>query len=244
MIVRRATYHYIPEADSPGEGFEGGMLRVLITDDQPLVRTGLRTILELEDGLEVVGEARDGVEAVSESARLQPDVVIMDLQMPGGDGVTATRAITGRAGEGPPHVLVLTTFSDDESVFAALQAGAAGFLLKDAPPDRLLDAIRVVSTGEGLLDPAVTSRVIAAGARRTTTVAAPDGFEDLTPREREVFFLIAGGLSNADIAADLHLGLETVRTHVKHILLKLGLRDRVQAVVVAYESGLVQPHRV
>jgi DNA-binding NarL/FixJ family response regulator len=216
-------------------------LRVLITDDQPLVRTGLRTILELEDGLEVVGEACSGPEAVEAAARLQPDVVIMDLQMPGGDGVTATREISARAAGGPPRVLVLTTFSDDESVFAALQAGAGGFLLKDATPDRLFDAIRVVSSGDGLLDPAVTSRVIAAGARRgPTNVTSPAGFEELTARERELFFLVAAGQSNANIAASLHLGMETVRTHVKHILLKLGLRDRVQVVVVAYESGLVR----
>lgn len=217
-------------------------LRVLITDDQPLVRTGLRTILELEDGLEVVGEACDGREAVAAVERLRPDVVLMDLQMPGGDGVSATREISARTGDGPPRVLVLTTFSDDESVFAALQAGAAGFLLKDAPPARLVEAIRVVSGGDGLLDPAVTSRVIAAGARRAAVVRTPAGFDDLTPRERELFFLIASGRSNADIAGHLQLGLETVRTHVKHILLKLGLRDRVHVVVAAYESGLVQPH--
>jgi DNA-binding NarL/FixJ family response regulator len=202
---------------------------------------GLRTILDLEPGLEVVGEAANGKDAVTASARLSPHVVIMDLQMPGGDGVTAIRAIRARAGEGPPRVLVLTTFSDDESVFAALQAGAGGFLLKDAPPDRLVEAIRIVSSGEGLLDPAVTQRVIAAGAGRRAHATPPPGFDELTPRERELFFLIASGRSNADIAGHLHVGLETVRTHVKHILFKLGVRDRVQLVVTAYESGLVQP---
>lgn len=217
------------------------MLRVLITDDQPLARTGLRTILDLEPGLEVVGEAVNGEEAVIAAARLSPDVVIMDLQMPGGDGITAIRRIRERAGEGPPRVLVLTTFSDDESVFAALRAGAGGFLLKDAPPDRLADAIRVVSSGEGLLDPAVTQRVIAAGAGPRARATPPPGFDELTPRERELFYLIASGRSNADIASHLQVGLETVRTHVKHILFKLGLRDRVQLVVTAYESGMVQP---
>lgn len=217
-------------------------LRVLITDDQPLARTGLRTILDLEPGIDVVGEAANGREAVTAAVRLRPDLVIMDLQMPGGDGITAIRELRAGAGEGPPRVLVLTTFSDDESVFAALQAGAGGFLLKDASPARLLDAIRVVSSGEGLLDPAVTSRVIAAGAGRPAQVREPEGFEDLTPREREIFFLIAAGHSNAAMADELQLGLETVRTHVKHVLFKLGLRDRVHLVVAAYESGLVRPH--
>ncbi len=215
---------------------------MLITDDQPLARTGLRTILDLEPGVEVVGEAANGVEAAISAARLQPDVVIMDLQMPGGDGITAIRKIRAAAGEGPPRVLVLTTFSDDESVFAALQAGAGGFLLKDASPARLLDAIRVVSSGEGLLDPAVTRRVIAAGAGRPARVVEPSGFADLTPREREIFFLIAAGHSNGAMADQLQLGLETVRTHVKHVLFKLGLRDRIQLVVTAYESGLVRPN--
>jgi DNA-binding NarL/FixJ family response regulator len=217
-------------------------LRVLITDDQPLARTGLRTILDLEPGVEVVGEAADGVEAVSATERLLPDVVIMDLQMPGGDGITAIRTIRAGAGEGPPRVLVLTTFSDDESVFAALQAGAGGFLLKDASPARLLDAIRIVNSGEGLLDPAVTRRVIAAGAARPARVAEPQGFAELTPREREIFYLIAAGHSNGAMADQLQLGLETVRTHVKHVLFKLGLHDRVQLVVTAYESGLVRPN--
>jgi DNA-binding NarL/FixJ family response regulator len=216
-------------------------LRVLITDDQPLARTGLRTILDLEPGVDVAGEAANGREAVALAEELKPDLVIMDLRMPGGDGISAIRKICARAGEGPPRVLVLTTFSDDESVFAALQAGASGFLLKDTSPARLLEAIRVVSSGEGLLDPAVTRRVIAAGAGRPGEAHEPPGFEDLTPREREIFYLVAAGHSNGAMAEQLQLGLETVRTHVKHALFKLALRDRVQLVVMAYETGLVRP---
>jgi DNA-binding NarL/FixJ family response regulator len=214
-------------------------IRVLIADDQPLVRSGLRTILGAEGDIEVVGEAADGAEAVAKSQRLSPDVVLMDVQMPGTDGLTATRQI---AAAGGPGVVVLTTFGHDEYLFAALSAGAAGFLLKDAPPDDIVEAVRVVHGGHGLLSPAVTRRVIAAyGAGADRSGPPPPGFDDLTDREREVFELIARGRSNGEIASDLVVSEATVKTHVGRILLKLGLRDRVQAVIAAYEMGLVKP---
>jgi DNA-binding NarL/FixJ family response regulator len=214
-------------------------IRVLIADDQPLVRSGLRTILGAEPDIEIAGEAGDGAEAVARAERLAPDVVLMDVQMPVKDGLAATREITAAGG---PGVIVLTTFGDDEYLFEALRAGAAGFLLKDAPPDDIVEAVRVVHGGHGLLSPVVTRRVIAAyGAGAERHGPPPPGFEDLTDREREVFELIARGRTNAEIAADLYVSEATVKTHVGRVLLKLGLRDRVQLVIAAYEMGLVRP---
>ena len=214
-------------------------IRVLIADDQPLVRSGLRTILGTEADIEVAGEAADGAEAVAKAQRLEPDVVLMDIEMPGTDGLAATREIVAAGG---PDVIILTTFSTDEYLFQALSGGAAGFLLKDAPPDDIIDAVRVVHAGEGLLSPAVTRRVIAAyGAGAERHGPPPAGFEELTDREREVFELIARGRTNGEIAADLFVSEATVKTHVGRVLLKLGLRDRVQLVIAAYEMGLVKP---
>ncbi|MGC5334314.1 response regulator [Micromonospora sp. DT62] len=224
-------------------------VRVLLADDQHLVRTGFRVILEVEDDIEVVGEAADGERAASMARALRPDVVLMDVEMPGVDGLEATRRITaGQDGPGGPAVLILTTFDRDDYLFAALRAGASGFLLKNGTPEALIEAIRVLARGDGLLAPELTRRVIATFARpgepgppgspRTTPEAA---LRDLTPREREVLVLVAGGASNAEIAAELHLGEATVKTHVSRVLAKLGLRDRVQAVVFAYEHGVVRP---
>jgi DNA-binding NarL/FixJ family response regulator len=214
-------------------------IRVLIADDQPLVRSGLRAILGAEADMEVAGEAGDGAEAIAKAQRLAPDVVLMDVQMPGTDGLTATREIAASNG---PGVIVLTTFGDDEYLFEALRAGAAGFLLKDAPPDDIVAAVRVVHGGHGLLSPTVTRRVIAAyGAGADRTGPPPAGYDDLTEREREVFELIARGRTNGEIAGDLVVSEATVKTHVGRILLKLGLRDRVQLVIAAYEMGLVKP---
>jgi DNA-binding NarL/FixJ family response regulator len=216
-------------------------IRVLLADDEALVRGGFRMILESQDGIEVVGEADDGRRAVSEAERLRPDVVVMDIQMPGTDGVTATREILGRLTD-PPRVLVVTTFDIDEYVYEALRAGASGFLLKNSPPEELARAIRVVAAGESLLSPSITRRLIEDVARRPRTAsAAPSALGELTEREREVLLLVAQGLSNAEIAERLVVSLGTVKTHVARLLMKLGLRDRVQAVVLAYESGLVTP---
>ncbi len=212
-------------------------IRVLIADDQPLVRTGLRMILGTEPGIEVIGEAADGQEAIDRCAELAPDVVLMDVRMPGVDGIEATRAVT--AGAAPPRVLVLTTFDLDEVVYDALRAGASGFLLKDAPEDRLTTAIRVVAEGGSLFAPSVTRRLIEEFARHAPRPAADLG--TLTEREREVLHQVARGLSNAEIAAELVVSEHTVKTHVARVLMKLGVRDRVQAVVLAYESGLVRP---
>jgi DNA-binding NarL/FixJ family response regulator len=216
-------------------------ISVLLADDQPLVRTGLRAMIDMEPDMAVVGEATDGAEALGKSLRLAPDVILMDIQMPGMDGITATSRIRERAGDGPPRVIVLTTFDDEENVFASLRAGASGFLLKDATPEHLLEAIRIVHRGEALLSPQVTRQVIAEYARRSPKRSPPRGFDQLTARETEVFRFVARGVSNGDIARELVLAEETVRTHVKRILMKLDLRDRVQVVVAAYESGLVQP---
>lgn len=221
-------------------------VRVLLVDDHDLVRTGFRTILESEPGIEVVGEARDGGEAIAQVAALNPDVVCMDVQMPGMDGLEATRRIVAARGarpENPLGVLVLTTFDRDDYLFAALDAGASGFLLKNASPEKLVEAVLVVAQGEALLAPDVTRRVIARATESTVTpAAAPDArLEDLTDREREVLQLLARGLSNAEIASALWLGEATVKTHVSKVLLKLGLRDRVHAVVFAYENGVAVP---
>jgi len=216
-------------------------VRVLIADDQSLVRAGFRLVLENHDDIEVVGEASNGHEAVHGASRLQPDVVLMDIRMPELDGIAATARITERH---PARVLVLTTYDLDEYVYDALQAGASGFLLKDTPPEQLAGGIRAVAAGEALLAPTVTRRLIEefsrAGAARRVR---PPELDELTPRELEVLRLLARGMSNAEIAAHFVLGETTVKTHVAHVLNKLGLRDRVQAVVLAYESGLVTPGR-
>ena len=213
------------------------MIPVVLADDQPLVRTGLRMILAAEPDLEVVAEAADGREAIDAAARLKPDVVLMDVRMPGVDGIEATRAVT--AEKDPPRVLVLTTFDLDEVVYDALRAGASGFLLKDAPEERLTTAIRVVAEGGSLFAPSVTRRLIEEFARRPTR--PPVDLSALTDRENEVLRLVARGLSNTEIAGTLFVSENTVKTHVARLLTKLGARDRVQAVVVAYESGLVRP---
>lgn len=215
------------------------MIRVLLADDHRLVRVGFRVILELEDDIEVVGEAEDGAAAVEMCARDAPDVVLMDVEMPGMDGLEATRRIVAADG---PSVLILTTFDRDDYLFAALQAGASGFLLKNSAPEALIEAVRVIARGDALLAPEITRRVISAFAVRTGRV--PDngpGLEELTPREREVLVALAGGATNAEIAQALHLGETTVKTHVSRVLTKLGARDRTQAVVMAYEMGVVRP---
>jgi DNA-binding NarL/FixJ family response regulator len=215
-------------------------IRVLIVDDQELVRIGFRLFLETQPELEVVGEAGDGQEAIERVRELRPDVVLMDIRMPTMDGVEATAQLTGGAIEPAPRVLVLTTFDLDEYVFGALRAGAAGFLLKDAPRERLLEAIRVVHSGEALLSPSITRRLIEDFAARSHPIQPPAAtLAELTPREREVLVLLAHGLSNAEIAARLVVTEATVKSHVGAVLLKLGLRDRVQAVVFAYEHGIV-----
>jgi DNA-binding NarL/FixJ family response regulator len=215
-------------------------IRVLIVDDQELVRTGFRLILETQPGLAVVGEAGDGEEAIERVRELRPDVVLMDIRMPTMDGVEATAKLTSGAIEPAPRVLVLTTFDLDEYVFGALRAGAAGFLLKDAPRERLIEAIRVVHSGEALLSPSITRRLIEDFAARSDPIEPPAAvLAELTPREREVLVLVAHGLSNAEIAARLVVTEATVKSHVGAVLLKLGLRDRVQAVVFAYEHGIV-----
>ena len=217
-------------------------VRVLIVDDQALVRTGFRMILEAEPDIEVVGEAGDGARAIEEVRRLEPDVVLMDVRMPELDGIEATRRLLAN-GAGATKVVMLTTFDMDEYVYEALRAGASGFLLKDAPPEQLVDGIRAVCSGDALLAPSVTRRVIEEFVRRPPEAArtVPPEVEELTPRENEVLKLIARGLSNAEIAQQLVVSETTVKTHVARVLMKMGLRDRVQAVVMAYESGLVQP---
>ncbi|SDW27823.1 DNA-binding response regulator, NarL/FixJ family, contains REC and HTH domains [Amycolatopsis xylanica] len=214
--------------------------RVVVADDQALVRTGFRMILTA-DGIDVVAEASTGAEAVDAVRRTRPDVVLMDIRMPGLDGLEATRRIlTG--GEHEPRVLMLTTFDLDHYVYAALAAGASGFLLKDVTPEHLVAAVRLVRSGDALLAPAITRRLVERFAR-TEPAAAPvhRDLSALTPRELEVLRLLAQGLSNSELAARLHLSEATVKTHVARILAKLGLRDRVQAVVVAYETGLISP---
>jgi DNA-binding NarL/FixJ family response regulator len=215
------------------------MIRVLIADDQVLVRTGFRMILKAEPGIEVVGEAGDGREAVALARETEPHVVLMDVRMPELDGIAATRQILDGS-ETAPRILVLTTFDLDEYVYEALRAGASGFLLKDAPEDQLLAGIRIVADGGSLFAPAVTQRLIERFSQREPA-RPPAALEELTPRELEVLRLLARGLSNAEIAAQFVVSEHTVKTHVAHVLQKLDLRDRVQAVVVAYESGLVRP---
>lgn len=217
-------------------------ISVLIADDQRLVRAGFRLILEAEADVDVIGEAHDGHEAVELVRRLVPDVVLMDVRMPGMDGLKATRCLLDVPGPRRTQVIMLTTFDVDEYVYEALQAGASGFLLKDTPPEQLVAAIRVVAAGDALLAPSVTRRLIEEFARRQPTTGPRTAqLDDLTARELEVFSLVARGLSNAELAVHLTVSETTVKTHVAHILMKLGLRDRVQAVVFAYESGHVRP---
>ena len=215
------------------------MTRVLIADDQELVRTGFRVVLDSEPDLEVVGEAADGFAAVEAVNALCPDVVLMDIRMPNLDGIEATRRIA--AGDGSPHVLILTTFDLDDYVYEALRAGASGFLLKDARAEELCNAVRTVAAGEALLSPSITRRLIESYTRRPPPTERPSALAELTPRELQVLRLIARGLSNAQIAGELIVGDATVKTHVARIFSKLDLHDRAQAVVLAYESGLVQP---
>jgi len=215
------------------------MIRVLLADDQELVRSGFRLILDLAEGIEVVGEAGDGQQAVRLAKELRPDVVLMDVRMPGLDGIEATRRL-GQAGV-EARVLVLTTFDLDEYVYAAVRAGASGFLLKDAPREQLVTAVRTVARGEALLAPAITQRLIERFLTRPAPADAAPALAELSARELEVFRLLARGLSNAEIAAELIVGEATVKTHVARVFTKLDLRDRVQAVVFAYESGLVEP---
>jgi DNA-binding NarL/FixJ family response regulator len=214
-------------------------IRILLADDQELVRTGFRMILKAEKGIEVIGEAGDGAEAVERAVQLRPDVVLMDIRMPVLDGLEATRRLASAAPD--TRVLILTTFDLNEYVYEALRAGASGFLVKDAPAAQLVTAIRVVADGDALLAPSVTRRLITEFARRPAPTAKPDEMKDLTPRELEVLRLVARGLSNTEIAKELFVSDATVKTHVARILMKLSLRDRVQAVVAAYESGLVEP---
>jgi DNA-binding NarL/FixJ family response regulator len=206
------------------------------------VRAGFRMILESEPDIEVIGEAADGEQAAESARRLRPDVVLMDIQMPGGDGLEATRRITQRP-EVPSRVVILTTFERDDYVFEALHAGASGFLLKNAPPERLVDAVRVVAAGDALLAPSVTRRIIEQFARRPVEAEVHERVASLTQREREVLVLLASGKSNSELAAELFVSEGTIKTHLSSLLAKLGLRDRVQAVVLAYESGLVTPGR-
>ena len=216
-------------------------IRILIVDDQALIRSGLRMILEAEPGLTVTGEASDGREALEVATRQRPDVVLMDIRMPTMDGIDATRRLNASTLDPKPRVLILTTFDLDEYVYAAIRAGASGFLLKDTPPDDLIHAIRVIARGEALLAPTVTRRLIEEFASQPQSDSEPEGMDELTEREIEVLRSLAAGLSNAEISDALFVSEATVKTHISHILTKLGLRDRVQAVVVAYESGLVRP---
>jgi DNA-binding NarL/FixJ family response regulator len=218
------------------------VIRALVVDDQEVVRAGFAALLETQSDFIVAGTAADGEEAVRLCAEHKPDVVLMDVRMPVMDGIEATRQICAAADDDGPRILVLTTFDLDDYVYDALQAGASGFLLKDAPAEALFEAVRVVAAGEALLAPTVTRRLIAEFARmRPRQQPRPEELDALTPRETEILGLVAEGLSNHEIAERLVLSDETVKTHVSHVLGKLGLRDRAQAVVVAYESGLVVP---
>lgn len=213
------------------------MIRIGLVDDQEMVRKGLALILGNEDDIELVGEASDGAEAVELIARTTPDVVLMDVQMPVMDGLEATRTVL--EGESPTRIIILTTFERDEYIFEALRVGASGFLLKNAPPEDLIAAVRIVASGEALLSPSVTKRVIGSFASATATIGTPPpGIEHLTERELEVLRHVAEGLSNSEIAEQLYVGEATVKTHVSNVLSKLHLRDRVQAVVLAHRHGL------
>jgi len=215
-------------------------IKILLVDDQAMVRAGIHMILEAENDIHVVGEAEDGTKAVVSAHKLKPDVVLMDIQMPLMNGLEATRQITQTPGN-TCRILILTTFERDDYVFEALRAGASGFILKNAPPEDLIAAVRVVAEGNALLAPSVTRRIINEFAQRTPRVDLKAGLSSLTEREIEVMRLIAKGKTNAEIAADLFVGETTVKTHISNLFAKLDLRDRVQAVVYAYESGLIQP---
>ena len=215
------------------------MTTVLIADDDHLMRAGLAAVLESDDQIEVIGQASTGREAIALTRRREPDVVLMDVQMPDLDGIAATRELTGAAPAA--RVLILTTFEEDDYIFGGLRAGASGFLLKRTPAEELIRAVHTVAAGESLLSPSVTRRVIDRMARQPAPQAGASNLELLTPREGEVLVLLASGLSNAEIAAELIIEESTVKTHVKRILMKLGLRDRVQAVIFAYEHGIAPP---
>lgn len=215
-------------------------MRILLVDDDPLVRTGLRAVLQSESEWEVIGEAGDGDAAIAMASELAPDVVIMDIRMPGTDGLEATKEITG--GDDAPRVLVLTTFEVDEYVYEALRSGASGFVLKRVPPPELIEAVRMVSSGESLIFPAMTRKLIERFAPQPER-PSPSPI-DLTERETEVLKLLASGKSNQEISDELFVGTETVKTHVRSVLLKLGARNRTQAVIIAYESGFVTPGEV
>lgn len=218
------------------------MIRVLLVDDQAIVRTGFRVILNLAEGIEVVGEAGDGPSAVELARRLEPDVVLMDVRMPGGDGLSATREILDHAGGQPPEVLVITTFDLDEYVFGALEAGASGFVLKDTDPDDLVEAVRRLARGQGLMDRSVTRRVMTEFARRRPPKEhAPDVVDLLTSREVEIVRMLSKGMSNAEIAEVLFIETSTVKSHLGRAMTKIGTRDRLQTVVWAYRTGVAQP---
>jgi DNA-binding NarL/FixJ family response regulator len=213
--------------------------RVVLVDDQNMVRRGFRMMLDSEEGIEIVGEAADGAQAVALVARLRPDVVAMDIQMPVLDGLAATRLIV--ANDSTARILVLTTFDQDDLLFEALSSGASGFVLKNAPPEALIEAIHVLARGDALLSPEVTRRVIERFARNDVSVAPPRGVDGLTDRERDVVAAVAQGLTNIEVAASLNVGEATVKTHLSHVLTKLALRDRTRLVIWAYESGLIAP---
>jgi DNA-binding NarL/FixJ family response regulator len=215
--------------------------RVLIADDQHLVRTGLKLILDSEPDIEVIGEATNGREAASIARELRPDVAVMDIRMPELDGIEATKQITAHNREPRTRVLMLTTFDLDEYVFEALRAGASGFLLKDVPATQLAAGVRMIAAGDALLAPTITRRLIEQFVAARPAAPPPPGLDELTPRELEVFRLVAKGMSNAEIAAELVIGEATVKTHLTRLLMKLHLRDRVQAVVLAYETGVISP---
>ena len=238
QLVARDLDKEFPPLRTAADARDSGKLTILIADDQALVRAGFRMILDAETDVEVVGEASSGAEAIDEVRRLSPDIVLMDVRMPEMDGIEATRRLLAADGV-PTKVVMLTTFDMDEYVYEALRAGASGFLLKDVPPEQLVEGIRAVGSGEALLAPSITKRVIEEFIRRPPAKPAAPELEELTEREIEVLKQVAKGLSNAEIAKELFVSDTTVKTHVSRILMKLGLRDRVQAVVFAYESGLV-----
>jgi len=229
----------IPEEDPPGASSRHNerVIRVLIADDQELVRTGFRVILEAEGDIEVVAEAQDGHEAIRQSALARPEVVLMDIRMPELDGLAATEEILRQ--QDPPTIVVLTTFDQNEYIYRALHAGAAGFLLKDAPSSRLIAAVRAAATGDSLIEPSITRRLVERFAEPVAVPGVPPRLAQLTERELDVLRALARGLSNAEIAAEMVVAETTVKTHVARILTKLGVRDRVQAVVAAYETGFV-----